>query len=707
MYCYNCMNEIKAEENYCFHCGKENKADTTAHHLKPGTILNNKFLIGNSIGEGGFGITYVGFDKNLNIRIAVKEYFPSGYANRNNSVSNNVSPNSPKQEEFFNAGKSKFLNEARSLAKFQNEQGIVQVRDFFEENNTAYIVMEYLDGTNLNDYIKSNGALEAEEVFKLMIPIMESLRKIHDIKLIHRDISPDNIMFLKSGKLKLMDFGSARYFSKENNNKSVMVKQGYAPIEQHQSDGNQGPWTDVYGLCATMYKCITGKTPVDSLERYMVDNLKKPSELGISITEPLERVLMYGLAVYHYNRCQNMTELLEITSKALNKQTVIFANENNNTAQNDIYKTQMADDTYKTQIADEYNTETQKNNNTYMGGVTSSPDAFPNTTLPQTTFIPQKKSNKLPIILTIVITVCVMVALGSVMFVIFSLDKNDGNDNENDKEQATTETTVTESTTTIATTTELQTIVMKDYAYSSISAAKSELEGLGINVKIKKVFDENIDKNFVISQYPPAGTEVTANSNVTLTISKGKDICPYDYSQKIVVKSDGSFVLKEWKNGKFRNIFECSCATGSEGIGQSNEHTSVTPEGTFKLGVVFTNSYNGTNVDTYPVDTHTIIVSETNSRYYNQIFDDRYISAVSEPIGKEILDGQYNHMIFIEHNGDGYTTGDSRYGSAITVCGCNGSVQPTYGCIDISASNMNTLLSKLDYSKNPVIEIKG
>ena len=424
MYCYNCMNEIKAEENYCFHCGKENKADTTAHHLKPGTILNNKFLIGNSIGEGGFGITYVGFDKNLSIRIAVKEYFPSGYANRNNSVSNSVSPNSPKQEEFFNAGKSKFLNEARSLAKFQNEQGIVQVRDFFEENNTAYIVMEYLDGTNLNDYIKSNGALKAEEVFKLMIPIMESLRKIHDIKLIHRDISPDNIMFLKSGKLKLMDFGSARYFSKENNNKSVMVKQGYAPIEQHQPDGNQGPWTDVYGLCATMYKCITGKTPVDSLERYMVDNLKKPSELGINITDPLERVLMYGLAVYHYNRCQNMTELLEITSKALNKQSVVFAHENNNTAQNYIYKTQMADDAYKTQIADECTTETQKNNNTYMGRVTSSPDTYPNTTMHQTTFIPQKKSNKLPIILTIVITVCVMVALGSVMFVIFSLDKD-------------------------------------------------------------------------------------------------------------------------------------------------------------------------------------------------------------------------------------------------------------------------------------------
>ena len=443
MYCYNCMNEIKAEENYCFHCGKENKADTTAHHLKPGTILNNKFLIGNSIGEGGFGITYVGFDKNLNIRIAVKEYFPSGYANRNNSVSNNVSPNSPKQEEFFNAGKSKFLNEARSLAKFQNEQGIVQVRDFFEENNTAYIVMEYLDGTNLNDYIKSNGALEAEEVFKLMIPIMESLRKIHDIKLIHRDISPDNIMFLKSGKLKLMDFGSARYFSKENNNKSVMVKQGYAPIEQHQSDGNQGPWTDVYGLCATMYKCITGKTPVDSLERYMVDNLKKPSELGINITDPLERVLMYGLAVYHYNRCQNMTELLEITSKALNKQTVIFANENNNTAQNDIYKTQMADDAYKTQIAD----KNYDDNYNVIKNKTISNNVVKN------------KNSRL--IIAVVITVCVMITTGSILFAIYIFGNSKQYNNHNQKNViyasniSENNSTPTESTKEITTTTKI------------------------------------------------------------------------------------------------------------------------------------------------------------------------------------------------------------------------------------------------------------
>lgn len=321
-YCFSCMEEL-GEDSFCPFCNKTSASDHIYHHLKPGTILNNNYLVGNCLGEGGFGITYIGRDLVLDTKVAIKEYYPNGYVNRNNMIGPNVVITGSTHQDFFNKGKERFLQEARSLAKFRGESGIVSVWGYFEANNTAYIIMEYLDGVNLSTYLKQRGVFSPNNIFELMIPIVYSLQKVHETGIIHRDISPDNIMFLKNGSLKLMDFGSARVFTNDEKEMSVIFKQGYAPEEQYRKTGEQGPWTDVYGLCATMYRCITGRAPENALDRMIKDEIRPPSELGIRITKQHEYVLMFGLEVYHENRCHNMMQLYNLILEAINNSNEI------------------------------------------------------------------------------------------------------------------------------------------------------------------------------------------------------------------------------------------------------------------------------------------------------------------------------------------------------------------------------------------------
>ena len=310
-YCPFCMNEMPDSEQKCSACGKDiSEYRQLPHTLKLGSMLNSRYLVGGVIGEGGFGITYIGLDTLLQFRVAIKEFFPNGMVNRNNTVSDEVmSISTETAKELFSKSRENFLREARTLAKFTNESGIVAVRDFFEENRTVYIVMEYLDGITLKNYLNQVGTISAYNTVCLLMPVFHSLKKIHEKNLIHRDISPDNIMLVDE-EVKLLDFGAAREFADERS-LSVMLKHGYAPMEQYRRHGTQGAWTDVYAICATMYKCITGKIPPDAPDRVFEDDLKMPSELGISIEPAFEEVLRHGLAVRPEDRIQSIDELLE------------------------------------------------------------------------------------------------------------------------------------------------------------------------------------------------------------------------------------------------------------------------------------------------------------------------------------------------------------------------------------------------------------
>ncbi len=325
-----CMSPLNGAEQ-CPVCGfNPSGGEVSLMQLRPGTLLQrNRYLLGKSLGQGGFGITYIARDQVLDTRAAVKEFFPNGYAVRDHTATSHVTLTDKDQSEYILKGKEKFLQEARSLAKFGDVPGIVKVKDFFEENSTAYIVMDYLEGIDLRARIKTE-LFQADELFRLMGPLFDALGKIHDSGLIHRDISPDNIMMKNDGTLTLMDFGAARIANFEKQHSmSVLLKSGYAPIEQYSTNGQQGPWTDIYALSATIYKCITGITPPNSLQRradFMTgsgDPLRMPSEMGIPITPSQENMLRRGLSILSKNRPQNIRELKVL----LDPETVVVPQE--------------------------------------------------------------------------------------------------------------------------------------------------------------------------------------------------------------------------------------------------------------------------------------------------------------------------------------------------------------------------------------------
>lgn len=276
-----------------------------------------------------------------------------GRINRNNAVSDNLIISTEEQRNFVRKGRDRFLEEARNIAQFGSEPGIVNVKGFFEANETAYIIMEYLEGRTMAEHIKECGPMDVEKIRELMLPLVEALSKIHKLGVIHWDISPDNIMYLNQGTCKLMDFGSARYFMQQNQELTSTVKRGYTPEEQYTSTGKQGPWTDVYGLCATMYKCITGVTPPDAVDRMAYDSLKRPSELGAKISREFENTLMYGLALHAKDRCQNMDELLHLMKNGSQGQQ-------GNAAEDDPDATMFADQTYYSK--NQTNTQTSYTN---------------------------------------------------------------------------------------------------------------------------------------------------------------------------------------------------------------------------------------------------------------------------------------------------------------------------------------------------------
>ncbi|MCM1272025.1 MAG: protein kinase [Clostridium sp.] len=310
--CPNCMQAIQENEDTCSYCGFDiNGYEERSNCLKPFTVLENKYMLGRVIGVGGFGITYIGWDLNLQTYIAIKEYFPDSIAGRDASRSEEVIPNEGSRE-IYDKGLKRYVEEAQNISRFYQLQGIVSVKDFFYANGTAYIVMEYINGINLKEYLKNcGGRLDEATVLALMKPVFESMYQIHNSGLVHRDISPDNIMVDTEGKIKLIDFGSARGQSAESDKTyTVILKHGYAPSEQYYAKGNQGPWTDIYSLCATMYKMLTGMVPPNSVERMEQDMYQSPSSMGIPVSQRTASVLAKGLAVKINDRYQNIGQLL-------------------------------------------------------------------------------------------------------------------------------------------------------------------------------------------------------------------------------------------------------------------------------------------------------------------------------------------------------------------------------------------------------------
>ena len=278
-----------------------------ANQLPPGTVLQGRYQLGKALGAGGFGITYLAWDTVLDRRVAVKEYYPVSLVWREAPPRLDVKCAS-QNETHYQKLKNGFLQEARTLSHMGNIPGVVQVYDFFEGHNTAYLVMEYLEGETLTQLVKRRGPLSMEALLRLLKPVFEALEAVHNAGMIHRDISPDNLMILKNGAAKVMDFGAAREMDGERT-MTVILRYDYAPLEQYTGH-DQGPWTDVYALCATIYYCLTGQAPPLSLERYGgSDPLQFPRALGVAITIEQEQALLKGLAVHPEQRWTDMSDL--------------------------------------------------------------------------------------------------------------------------------------------------------------------------------------------------------------------------------------------------------------------------------------------------------------------------------------------------------------------------------------------------------------
>jgi serine/threonine protein kinase len=276
-------------------------------YLPSKTYLNKRYVVEDVLGLGGFGITYLATDTLLNVKVAVKEYLPRQLATRLEGHTQ-VTVYTGEARQHYEYGLAKFLEEAKALAQFAAHPNIVTCNDFFAENGTAYLVMHYIEGITLKEYLARQGdTISFEAAISIMMPVMDALREVHQAHLLHRDISPDNIFLTTTNQVKLIDFGAARYQAGEQSKSlSVILKPGYAPEEQYRSSGKQGPWTDVYAVAATIYRAVTGQNPPEALDRLAEDTMVPPSHLGVKIPPVGETALLRALAVKAGERFQSI-----------------------------------------------------------------------------------------------------------------------------------------------------------------------------------------------------------------------------------------------------------------------------------------------------------------------------------------------------------------------------------------------------------------
>ena len=307
--CLGCMTELEDSMEVCPACGYEQGAGAQEpYYLQPGSMLMGKYVVGKALGHGGFGITYIGYDTLLNRKVAIKEYYPGNFVTRvpGQTGLTVYSGNAGKE---FEAGLKSFISEARKLAQLTDTPEIVRIYDCFTENNTGYIIMELIQGSTVKEILSSQGKLSFSDAKYILLQVMRGLSAAHRLGIIHRDISPDNIMIGVEGKVKLLDFGAAKHtVSAHSMSLSMVLKPGYAPEEQYRTNGRQGAWTDVYGAGATLYKMVTGITPEEAIERMVDDRLVWPSQMGIELPEYAERALRKSLSIRMEDRFQTMEE---------------------------------------------------------------------------------------------------------------------------------------------------------------------------------------------------------------------------------------------------------------------------------------------------------------------------------------------------------------------------------------------------------------
>lgn len=318
--CSCCFSPIKKEP--CKKCGFSEESYIPDNMVLPcGSILMGNFIIGKALGKGGFGITYLAYDVKYDKTIAVKEYFPIELAVRD-PISSKLTVRDKKSAELFKQGVKKFYGEASFIAEFSGDPNIVRVYQFFYENNTAYFTMEYLTGMTLKEYVERCGTITAAQAAYIADKVSYALYDIHKKNVLHRDVSPDNIMLCTDGSVKLLDFGAARQVFPEGSLLlSVILKPGFAPIEQYSRKGKQGEWTDIYSLAASIYYGLTRQIPEDPQNRLEDDSDMESNKYNIQ--PDLWAVLYRSMMLRYTDRYPTTLELINALSLVpIKRQTI-------------------------------------------------------------------------------------------------------------------------------------------------------------------------------------------------------------------------------------------------------------------------------------------------------------------------------------------------------------------------------------------------
>ncbi len=314
--CINCLQEKGAAQHICPYCGfDEDSIEMLQHTLQPRSKLKGRYVIGRVLGEGGFGITYLALDLSLGRPVAVKEYYLAEGMSRDSREATEVTIQSSDRQtlKICKVSRRQFEQEARILAQLSDLPHIVHVHDYFTQNSTAYIVMDYLKGPTLREYVRQKGKLSFKEALEILSPVMEDLEKVHLRDILHRDISPDNLKVLQegnpAGQAVLFDFGGSTCLPVKEKD-VVPGKAGFTPIEQSMG-AKLGPWTDVYAMAATFYFAVTGSAPLRAGERLLgTVHLPLPRQLNRRITDRQEKVILTGMAVRPEQRYHSMRQFL-------------------------------------------------------------------------------------------------------------------------------------------------------------------------------------------------------------------------------------------------------------------------------------------------------------------------------------------------------------------------------------------------------------
>lgn len=505
---------------------KEQNQETSqksSYCLPAGTRLNQRYVLKRVLGEGGFGITYLGWDEVLAMPVAVKEYYPSSMAGREMQGNNTyqVRALGSQRREAYEKGKEAFLKEARVLSRFCQLEGIVLVRDFFQENGTAYIVMEYIDGISIKEYVQTKGAFSVEKALELMKPVLLSLHAIHGKNLIHRDLSPDNILVTSQGKLKLIDFGAARHAGTGTQKTiTVMFKRGFAALEQYQAKGEQGVWTDVYGISATMYYMMSGKVPEESVSRVLKDSLvelKKLPEIGIS--EVVSDGIHRGMTLEWEKRYQNIAQLYQVLYSEEIPEVAFSDVENVNEE-----ATFLAD----SEISQSSKPDTDKSS---LETEVLSEELAMEMSHRKRTGIGKKWMLVIAMALVVVVTgILIYQGQQSQNKNDVKLEQSNGKDEqsealkqlENNEQSSQQSEALGRAENDVQETKQPEENKMPDLIGKRLEKAKKSLRKLGVeNIRIKRQYSQKVEKGKVLHQSIPAG-KVLTDKTVVLTISKGK-----------------------------------------------------------------------------------------------------------------------------------------------------------------------------------------